>query len=362
MAKHVMEADHSASTGPRVGPLREEQTASLATFLAGRPDATVFHSPAWAGVIADTYGHDCHYWVATQGEAIAGAFPVTEMRVPGLGCKHVAMPYQMHSGAPLAATAAIRDALLEAAIAGARKAGSKYLEVRHFEEASWLEAYGFVRVDSGLVTTTIPIDSLDLTQTSHGHRQRVRKAVKLGVSVERSDSIDDLRTFRRMYLETGRAMGAPQAGWPYFAATHERVGTKTALYFARREGSTVGGFFVLGDEHLTFARCSAHSSREALKSNAGHALWWQAMQDAAQAGCKEFNCGITWIGDTGLIDWKEGWGGTSRPVYTYVLPLRSKPPEAGGYFEGYAFAKAVWKRLPLPVADVIGHNVTRWIG
>jgi Acetyltransferase (GNAT) domain len=352
----------SATRTGRVGLLHTDAYPQLRAFLDRQPDSTIFHLPEWADVVRGTYGHDIRYWTVSDGDEIAGAFPVTILRAPGLGSKYIAMPYQMDSGVPLAADTAVRDALLEACIADAKRSGAKYIEIRHRGEADWLESAGFVRVESGLVTTTVPLTGLELTQAEHGHRQRVRKAGRLGVEVERTASIEDLRTFRRMYLETGRAMGAPQAGWRYFAAMHTHLGSRLGLYMAKREGGTVGGFLVLGEGRTLFARCSAHSSREALSANAGQALWWKSMTDAAEAGFEEFNCGISWVGDTGLIKWKEGWGGTSRPVYTYILPLRSKPPEAGGYFEGYGLAKAVWRRMPLALVDVIGHQVTRWIG
>jgi hypothetical protein len=284
------------------------------------------------------------------------------MRVRGLGCKYVAAPYQMHSGMPLADDGRVRAELLGACVSAARRDAAKYIEVRHFDATDEFEPHGFIRCESGLVTTTIPLVNLDLARAEHGHRQRVRKALKLGVEVVRSDSVDDLRTFRRMYLETGRAMGAPQAGWPYFAATARFMPDRLGLYLARHQGRTVGGFLVLGDRHLTFARCSAHSSPQSLAVNAGHALWWRALEDAAAQGSPAFHCGVSWTRDTGLIKWKEGWGGVSRPVWTFVMPLRVPAPQAGAYFEGYGLAKAVWKRLPLPVVDVVGHQVTRWIG
>jgi hypothetical protein len=335
--------------------------AALDTFLATEPEATAFHRPEWHDVIRATYGHECDYWLALRGADIAGVFPVAHVRVPLLGSKTIAMPYQMYSGAPIGRRESF-EPLVTAAIEQARSAGAKYLEIRHHEEAAWLGPLGFEHVDSGLVTTSVPLDGLSLQQAAHGHRQRVRKAERQGVDIVETQDADEWRTFRRMYLETGRAMGAPQAGWSFFANLREHAAGLARLYMARHEGRTVGGFLVFGDGRVSFARCSAHSSSESFAVNAGQALWWRALTDAAAAGTTRFNCGITWIGDAGLIKWKEGWGGESGPVHLYVLPIRSDVPEPGSYFEGYKLAKAVWRRLPIPVVDVVGHAVTRWIG
>jgi hypothetical protein len=341
--------------------MEADDVVALDAFLRECSDATAFHRPEWHEVIRRTYGHACDYWIARDGDTITGAFPVTHMRVPLLGAKLVAMPYQMYSGMPIGRDDA-RAPLIEAAIESAQRSGASYFEIRHHTAVDCLDRFGFEAVASDLVTTAIPLAGLELTRAEHGHRQRVRKAGRQGVEVVQATTLDELRTFRRMYLESGRGMGAPQAGWRLFAALHDLARPFYRLYLARHEGRTIGGTLVMSDGHVTFSRCSAHSTKEALALNAGPALWWHAMSDAAAAGDASFNCGITWVGDTGLLKWKEAWGGESRPVHIHVLPLRSKAPPAGGYFEGFNLAKTIWKKLPLPIVDRVGHQVTRWVG
>jgi hypothetical protein len=335
---------------------------ALDAFLCGTDEATVFHRPEWHEVVRRTYGHHCDYWTAWNGQTLVGVMPAVHMRAPLLGSKVVAMPYQMHSGMPLTSDESVAAALVGACVNRAQELRAKYVEIRHHDASTVLERAGFVSSLSGLVTTSIPLEGLELTRAEHGHRQRVRKAAKQGVEIVQSENIEDLRTFRRMYLETGRAMGAPQAGWPLFQHLHELARSWLRLYLARFEGRIVGGLLLMADNHIMFSRCSAHSSSEALKLNAGPALWWRALTDAAAAGVREFNCGISWVGDPGLIKWKEGWGGPSRPVHVYVKPITAAAPAAGGYFEGFNLAKTLWKKLPLPVVDQVGQRVTRWIG
>lgn len=342
--------------------LEPRDSAALESFLCNTDEATLFHRPEWHEVIKRTYGHECDYWTAWSEGSLVGVMPAVHMRMPLLGSKVVAMPYQMHSGAPLGADDNVAAALVDTCVRRAEEQRVKYVEIRHHDIAAVLERAGFVPSSSGLVTTTIPLEGLDLTRTEHGHRQRVRKAARQGVEIVQAESIEDLRAFRRMYLATGRAMGAPQAGWALFQNLYELARPYLRLYFARYQGRTVGGLLLMGDGRIMFSRCSAHSSGEALKLNAGPALWWRALTDAAAAGCREFNSGISWVGDPGLIKWKEGWGGSSRAVHIYVKPITAAAPTAGGYFEGFSLAKTLWKKMPLPLVDVLGQNVTRWIG
>jgi len=353
---------YTDTTSIEIRELAGQDLEPLAGWLSTRSDASAFQDPSWHEVVRRAYGHETRYWAARRAGTLEGAFAATRVRVPLLGSKYIGLPYQMHSGAPVSSSVDVQVELVRACIDEARSEGAAYIEIRHFEAMPYLERLGFQSVDSALVTTVIPLEGLELTRAAHGHRQRVRKAGRSGVEITEASSLAEWRLFRRMYLETGRGMGAPQAGWSFFAGMRELMGDQSRLYMALYEGRTIGGFLVFGDERGVFARCSAHSTPEALSLNVGQALWWRALTDAADAGCSEFNCGITWTGDSGLVKWKEGWGGTSRPVHTYVLPLASAAPSAGGYFEGYGLAKAVWKRLPLPVVDVLGRAVTRWIG
>jgi hypothetical protein len=267
----------------------------------------------------------------------------------------------MYSGAPIGRPESFAP-LVAAAVDRAKQQGVKYLEIRHHEEAGWLEPLGFSAIESGLCTQQIPLDGIPLKSVRRNHRRSVKAAEEAGLVIDNARSIEALRTFRDMYIREGRSVGAPQAGWSFFERLHELALPYYRLYLAKLEGRVIGAMLVIRDDRMVFARNSAYSTKEALSVNAGAALYWAAMSDAAEQGCTGFNCGLSWVGDKGLIHWKEGWGGETRPVHLYAMPIRSDVPAPGGYFEGYRLAKAVWRKLPLPIVDAVGHAVTRWIG
>jgi hypothetical protein len=345
----------------RVDLLKEGDFIQLGQFLREHGEATIFHSSQWHQVIRETYGHQCHYCVARAGGQIVGVFPVTAVRYPLMGVKMVAMPYQFHSGLPLATSDVFRIQLVERALEHARQVGARYLEIRHCEPAPFLEEMGFLPIESQLVTTSTPLAGLELKQIFRGHREFVRYASKRGVQIVDGTSLQDMRAFKRLYLAEGRRMGSPQAGWNLFANIHRWMGSRYRLLLAVSSGVCLGGLLLLDDGHTVFARCIASNSPEARKLHVSKALYWQAMSDASQQGRQSFNWGISWVGDSGLIKFKEGWNGVTRKVYLYVHPLKSKSPVPGSYFQGFAMAKAIWRNLPLPVVDYIGRHVTRWV-
>ena len=279
----------------------EANTPELDAFLRRNRHSTVFHTLQWHRIIQETYGHTCDYWAAFSNHQIVGVFPVVVVRHPIMGTKMLAMAYQFHSGLPLATSEAVQTELIKRAIGRAREIGAKYLEIRHHEPASFLTKLGFVQMDSQLVTTSAPLEGLDFKQIRRNHRRNILHAIEHGVSISEGKTLDDLEAFRRIYLIEGRKLGAPQAGWNFFKNLHCLARSRYRLFLARLSNRCLGGLLTLEDGRTVFARCLAHSSREAVELHAGKLLYWRAMCDAAQRGCQSFNFGISWHLDSGLI-------------------------------------------------------------
>ena len=338
-----------------------DMEADLTSFLNGHAEATVFHEPWWFKVLNETYNHQCDYWVAREARKICGIFPVVSIRVPLLGKKMVALPYQYHCGAPLAGSERVFNALVNHAKTIAREKNTDYIEVRNFCEMPALERLGFAAVDTQLCKTIVPLGGLNFNKLREGHRKDLDKALTSGVRIARDSTLSGLNSFWMLYRLDGRALAGPQAGWRYFDSLYRNAGDRYRLWLAREGSDCIGGLVTLDNGAMVFARNGAYSSPRAKAVRLGRALIWQSMMDAASRGCSHYDLGISWVADKGLIDFKEGWRGITQPVRAYVLPIKSNAPQPGSYFEGYQLAKAVWRRLPIPIVDRLGHQITRWI-
>ena len=157
---------NAAIPAVRIEELRPDLEARVADFLLAHDDATVFHEPWFARVLTESYGHACDYWVALQAERVVGVFPVVTVAHPLLGRKAVAMPYQFHSGPPLAAAEDVYVALVEAAKARVVDRGVAYFEIRNHVEAPLLERLGFVAQDTQLTKTMVPLAGLAIAQSA----------------------------------------------------------------------------------------------------------------------------------------------------------------------------------------------------
>ena len=94
----------------------------------------------------------------------------------------------------------------------------------------------------------------------------------------------------------------------------------------------------------------------------GKALMYAAIEAARERNVATFSLGMTWEGDAGLNAYKAGWGGTTEPVVAFVATLNGEAPRPGDYFGGYQLARRLWQKMPLLVAEPVGHRITRWIG
>lgn len=341
--------------------LEPDQVSDLNRFLNSNPHHTVFHSYEWHQCIQKAYGHPYYYWTAWEDDRIIGIFPVTNVQHPLLGKKFIAIPYQFHSGPPLADQEEVRIQLIERALKHAIDTQANYFEIRTREALPYLNRLGFQQFNSHLMLTETNLQDLEVNKIRKGHRGEIRYALRRGVEFVESKSLEDLRRFRQLYLTESKRLGSPQAGWPFFKHLHQVAPRYYSLLLAVSSSRLIGGLLLLSKGNTVFARAGAYGSTEARSLKLNKGLFWRALSDAAKQGRTHFNFGITWDQDHGLLRWKEGWNGTSSPVYTYIYPIKSQPPPAGAYFSKYNLPKKIWRLLPLPIIDLLGHQVTRWV-
>jgi len=88
-------------------------------------------------------------------------------------------------------------------------------------------------------------------------------------------------------------------------------------------------------------------------------LYWAFMERAAEQGLATFNFGRCTPG-SGTHRFKQQWGGLDQPLWWYQHGTgRAATPSP--HDRAFAWGPRMWKRLPLPIANVIGPRVVRLI-
>ncbi len=340
----------------RVRPLEDSSSQAWDAFVEAAPDGTFFHRAAWAQVITQAFGHRTHFLYAERDGAITGVLPLAHVRTLLFGNGLISVPFCVYGGV-LAADAESAAALEEHATDLMRRTGARTLELRDRQkvDSDW-------PTRSDLYVTfrkAIEADN-DRNMKAIPRKQRamVRKGIQNGLV---SVSNDDTRLLHTIYAESVRNLGTPVFSHRYFRilrdAFHDCTDVITVLDQDQPIASVLNFYF--RDEVLPYYG----GGTEAARRRAGNDfMYWEVMRRAADRGCRLFDFGRSKVG-TGAHAFKHNWGFVPAPLhYRFRLAPGAEIPDHNPLNPKYRLFISAWKRLPLPLANVLGPPIVRGLG
>jgi len=336
-------------------------TSGWDAFVHGRQEATFFHLAAWRDVLTRAFGHAAQYLVAEQDGAIAGVLPLVQVKTRLFGHTLISSPFCVYGG-PLAVDAEAAFALAEAACALRTKLGASAAEFR-FRAAppdGWLgEAW---QAKEGLyVTFRKPIaadDETNLKAIPRKQRAVVRKGIERGLTATVDRDVDGLH---RIYARSVRNLGTPVFSRTYFRLLAETFASSMDVLTVRDAGSPVAAVlnFHWRDEVLPYYGGGTEAARACF---ANDFMYWEVMRRAAARGATLFDFGRSKAG-TGAFAFKKNWGFAPQPLhYRFALAAGQALPDNNPLNPKYRLMIAAWKRLPVPVANLLGPMLVRGVG
>jgi FemAB-related protein (PEP-CTERM system-associated) len=189
-------------------------------------------------------------------------------------------------------------------------------------------------------------------------RAMVRKGIKAGLE---GRVADDLDVFFPIYAESVRNLGTPVFPKRWFKALRDVFPEECELSIISHQGTDIAGVmsFYFRNEVLPYYG----GSRPAARSVAGNDfMYWDLMCRAAERGVEVFDYGRSKQG-TGAFSFKKNWGFTPQPLhYEYYLVKADRIPEVNPNNPKYRYFIEAWRRLPLPLANVLGPVLARNLG
>ena len=341
-----------------VRPLDSASEAAWDHFVDAMPAGTFFHRAGWATVIETAFGHTTHYSFTERDGSITGVLPLVRVKTLLFGDSLISNPFCVYGG-PLAADAESEAALIAHAEALLKTTGASALEFRHQVAAP--ETDGWIDGPDLYVTFRRPIESdLDRNMKAIPRKQRamVRKGIANGLS---SIAARDVRVLHRIYAESVRNLGTPVFSKRYFQILMDVFGNSADIVTILDDGTPIASVmnFYFRDEVLPYYGGGAAAAR----GRAGNDfLYWETMRRAADRGCLVFDFGRSKIG-TGSFSFKHNWGfEPARLHYRFRLKPGQAIPDHNPLNPKYRMLIAAWKRLPLPVANVLGPFIVRGVG
>lgn len=348
---------HSAS---RLTVERCTDSEEWNSFLA-RNGGPIFARWEW-GTACAGYGHDPFYLGARADDGrLLGALPLVRMQSSVFGNKLVSMPFSEYGSVVI-------DSDAEESGEATRRLAKRASELADELEVDFVSLRGrelgevpsYERRERW-VTFEIPLDggpesvwdALDGDRRNH-----VRQARDNDLEVRRGESLDDLRTYYRLYLESQRGHGSPPHSFRFFEhlwnAFHP---DDMRLQLVERDGKLINASieFPFGDTIYGWSGVSDYEHRDL---DGGSLNQWKILEWGAENGYGTYALGRTEEG-SGVYTFKKSFGGEKVWLtdYHYFPAGRTDLPDPRK--EKYESVKEVWRRLPLPVTRIVGSRIRK---
>ena len=347
---------NNSGVGLRVAPLLPADLARWDAFVRAQPAATFFHLAAWQALIAKVFKHRTHYCFAERNGEVLAVLPLVEIKSRLFGHALSSMPFAVYGGV-LGQDEQAVAALETHAEALARELGVSHLEYRNLNarHADWPRQEVYFTFRKSLFET----DEENLNAIPRKQRAMVRKGIKNGLTAHQDD---DVERFFAVYADNVRRHGTPALPKKWFAALREVFGRDcevlTVCDAAGQPVSSVLSFY-FRDEVLPFYAGDMPAARDLA---ANDFKYWALMQHAVTRGARLFDYGRSKL-DTGPYHFKKNWGFEPQALsYEYRLFGRDSVPQNNPLNPKYRLFIAMWKRLPLPVANALGPHIVRHLG
>jgi FemAB-related protein (PEP-CTERM system-associated) len=189
-------------------------------------------------------------------------------------------------------------------------------------------------------------------------RAMVRAGIKVGLTGVVDTNID---RFYQAYSVSVRNLGTPVFPKHYFQLLKQVFADDCEILTIEHEGRLVASVmsFYFKDEVLPYHGGGTDLARD-LKGN--DFMYWEVMHRAVDKGCKVFDFGRSKEG-TGSYRFKKHWGFEPEPLFYEIDLVKAQQiPEINPLNPKYQFFIAAWKRLPLPVSQLVGPWLAKDLG
>lgn len=324
-------------------------------FVRGSADGTFYHLSGWKTLIEEQLRHDTHYLMCKRGDEIAAVLPMARVKSWLFGDALISTPFLVYGG-PIATDEQALDRVVSAAKGLADELRVDYLELRNRAplQGAWHTKDTYVTFRKQID----PDPETNLMSIPRKQRAMIRKGIKAGLKAETDP--DTSRLYEAM-LACKRNLGTPFFGQRWLKAIKRQFDEQAEITTVTDGDNVVCSVmsFRYGDEILPYYGGGGELARD-LKGN--DFMYWAVMEKACQEGVTIFDYGRSSVG-SGAYRFKKHWGFEPEPLsYQLELVNSTSAPELNPANPRYDLAVRTWKKLPLPVAALIGPPIARRLG
>ena len=350
-----MNAPLALTISVRIVDVSDRRSAQRIEDFVREQQGSVFHLPAWLCAVEKATGHRALGLVSEKMGTLTGWLPLTEVRSILFGKSLVSTAFGVGGGL-LAVSRDSAMVLARAAEEHAGRLGCSNIELRGGDTPA-----GWQSVNDKHCTFKRSLandDEAELLAIPRKARAEVRKGLKNGLEVRIGRDPQDLAAHHAVYSESVRNLGTPVFPKRLFRSMLEAFPDSSDILTVSKDGTPISS--VLSFYHdgavLPFWGGGTFAARGA---RANELMYYKLMLHARERGAQSFDFGRSKTG-SGPFSFKKHWGFEPQPLtYSRWTAPGEEPRDVDPTSNAYARKIAMWKKLPLFVANRIGPLIAR---
>uniref|UniRef100_A0A7V1EIZ0 Peptidoglycan bridge formation glycyltransferase FemA/FemB family protein n=1 Tax=candidate division WOR-3 bacterium TaxID=2052148 RepID=A0A7V1EIZ0_UNCW3 len=335
-------------------------------FIGNHNEGTIFHTSHWSRVIQKTYSFEPQFFINANGDIKFG-FPFFLIKDKIKGNRLICLPFTDEC-LPLFASelnSEEKNNIISAVIGLIEEKGIKQIEIRGFNN-EFLRNANFKDFNYYRKFTLDLSKGLDLLWK--GFKQKsirypIKKAQDYGVRIVHSIAGEDMSVFYKLNLLTRKKHGVLPQPYNFFLNIYEEIIKKNlgfiSIAYYKSIPIATSIFFVYNK--IVHYKYNA-SIIDYLRYQPNHLILWSVIQWAVENGYRILDMGRTSPDNKGLMSFKRHWGAIETELHYYYYP---DVQGVGAIQENslkYKIASSIFKKLPLPILQVMGNKFYKYLG
>ena len=337
------------------------EAARIDGFVAKAGQGTPFHRPVWLKAVARGTGNAALALVLEAGGDLIGYLPLSQIHSPIFGRLLASSGFAVGGGVLLSpgvdATplfAAVEELATRRACPSVELRGG----VLPDERDGWA-----IKQDShcGFVRPLAADDDAELLAIPRKQRAEVRRSLTFDLNVTVGREQADRDAHYAVYSESVRNLGTPVFPRKLFEAVLDGFGEDADILTVWEASRPVASVLSLYFDGAVMPYWGG-GTWDARRLRANDRMYYELMRHARARGCTAFDFGRSKT-RSGAYDFKRNWGFEPAPLSygVWTAPGADKR-DADPNSAAHARQIAIWRKLPLPVANLLGPMIARGLG
>jgi hypothetical protein len=329
-------------------------------------------------IIEECFRHKPLYIMAERDDGISGILPMFEIKSRFLGHALVSLPFVVYGGI-CSIDAESTEKLLKTAATLGRIMGVDYVELRNQDHVLSHCDYGTDSASRSLIgqnksyannreiwhtkdlyVTFFRDISPDIESNFNALPRKQRRMIRQGMKAAFTTKIggkEYLDIFYKLYALNKRNLGTPVFPIHFFRRIMDKF-PQTLILSVWKNNVMVAGVmsFAFKDRLMPYF---SGALRKYYRYAVNDFMYWELMRYGCEKNYKVFDFGRSKKG-TGSYDFKRHWGFNPKSLpYAFHLVKQEKMPDLSPLNPKFSTTIAVWKKLPLQVANWLGPKIVR---